>query len=488
MAKTPTIRGGKVQIHLQTPHEIQAKILDESKRYNVVCGGRRLGKSQLLINRALDKALAGYQVGWFSPTYRMMIEIWRDLIEACRPVISRVSTQENRIELITGGVIEMWSMENPDSCRGRKYKRIIVDEAAQMSNLMEAWMKVLSPTLMDMEGDAWFASTPRGHNAFWTFFTYGLPDGRPDWMCWQVPTSANPYISPNEIESMRMQMPDNVYRQEILAQFVDDGSGVFRNVEKLSTAEHQFDPIPSHVYVMGIDLARYNDFSVIMIFDATIRAFVHYDRFTNTDFNTQERRMKDLYYRFRPVQVIIESNSISIASMEELQRGKQVTRTDVVLVSDGKHVYAYHQDGVTKEGPWTYDTSQPDNIPYNPAECRHGKVIFQENPHIIKRDIWYGGEWLDGLPVQPFIMTNATKIEAVDTLALAFERQSITLINDPTFKSELQAYELTRTPSGLLRYAAPKGLHDDIVTAALLAYSGADSGTIEYAQMPPWWR
>jgi len=77
-----------------------------------------------------------------------------------------------------------------------------------------------------------------------------------------------------------------------------------------------------------------------------------------------------------------------------------------------------------------------------------------------------------GYPVQPFTTTNASKAEMVEALALAIERQEIRIIPDPILIGELQAYEAERLPSGMLRYNAPQGMHDDTVIATGLAWHG----------------
>jgi hypothetical protein len=81
----------------------------------------------------------------------------------------------------------------------------------------------------------------------------------------------------------------------------------------------------------------------------------------------------------------------------------------------------------------------------------------------------------DGLPVTPFQTTNATKTAAIDGLALAFEQGDIKIINDPVLVSELQAYEMERLPSGLLRYNAPEGMHDDCVMSLAIGWTGVTS-------------
>lgn len=85
---------------------------------------------------------------------------------------------------------------------------------------------------------------------------------------------------------------------------------------------------------------------------------------------------------------------------------------------------------------------------------RHGK------PTIIAEANSMGGPVIeqlqrDGLKVRPFMTTNASKTEAIEALALAFERRQIKIPNDPALIGELQAFEAKPLPSGLMRYDAP---------------------------------
>jgi phage terminase large subunit-like protein len=81
----------------------------------------------------------------------------------------------------------------------------------------------------------------------------------------------------------------------------------------------------------------------------------------------------------------------------------------------------------------------------------------------------------DGLPVRGFVTTNASKEIAIEALALAFERGEIAIPNDPVLIAELQAYEMTRLPGGMVRYSAPGGMHDDTVMSLALAWQGANT-------------
>jgi hypothetical protein len=370
----------------------------------VACG-RRFGKSTLGEDLVIRPALEGYPVAWFSPTYKMLAEVWRDLRRILLDVTARSDQTQRRIELITGGVVELWSLDSPDVARGRKYKRVVIDEAAMIRELEEAWQAVIRPTLTDFIGDGWFLSTPKGRNFFWQAFQNGQDPLRDEWMSWQMPTIANPFIRPSEVEAARRDVPERTFAQEYLAEFLEDAGGVFRRVREACTAEPQERAIDGHQYVMGVDWARSFDFTVLSVVDITTKHQVAVDRFNQIDYRVQLDRLKALYERFQPSQIIAEQNSIGSPLIEQLAR--------------------------------------------------------------------------EGLPMQPFVTTNATKAAAIDALALAFERGEFRILPDATQTAELQAYESERLPSGLLRYSAPDGMHDDTVIALALAWQGAlDSGPL----------
>jgi hypothetical protein len=77
------------------------------------------------------------------------------------------------------------------------------------------------------------------------------------------------------------------------------------------------------------------------------------------------------------------------------------------------------------------------------------------------------------LPMIPWLATSASKAAVVQSLSLAIEQGNLTLLDDDVQTSELLAYEATRLPSGMTRYSAPEGGHDDTVMALCLAWMGA---------------
>jgi len=386
-------------------HDGQRQVVAEAKRYNVVDCGRRWGKTLMGVKLCRPTFRQGEPVGWFAPTYKMMLEVWNEIRWLLPDQLERSNKSEMRMDFVGGGSIDLWSLDNVDAGRGRKYKRVIIDEAAMVKDLMDAWTASIRPTLTDLRGDAWFLSTPKGRNGFWQLYQLGVDPEMPDWACWTMPTVSNPYIDPDEIEAARLMLPERIFQQEYLAEFLEDGGGVFRRVTEATTAEEQYAAVGGHQYVIGVDWGKLNDFTVITVIDTTTRSVVQLDRFNQIDYQVQLGRLHAMYKRFSPVGVVVEYNSMGVPLVEQLVRM--------------------------------------------------------------------------GLPVIAFTTTNASKAAIIDALSLAFERGEIQIPNDPVLVGELLAYDMERLPSGLLRYGAPEGFHDDCVMSLAFAWSEIYDPAIE---------
>src|SRR3990167_5130874 len=99
-----------IHIQLQKLHPAQAKIDHELKRFNVMACGRRFGKDVYEMNKTLEAAVEGYWVGFGAPTYKVLTENWRAANQLLSPIIEHRSTQEMRLELTGGGVIDFWTL------------------------------------------------------------------------------------------------------------------------------------------------------------------------------------------------------------------------------------------------------------------------------------------------------------------------------------------------------------------------------------------
>lgn len=312
------MRTQTISLVLPRLHAAQRQVKHEAKRFNVLACGRRWGKTTLGVDLLTHPALGSHPVGWFAPTYKLLLEVWREFVRILRPAIRRQNATERRIELWTGGVLEFWTLEDGDAGRSRKYKRVFVDEAGLPASLSDTWAAAILPTLADLEGDAWLAGTPKGRGFFWRCYQRAL-SGTRGWACWQQPTHRNPHILPSEIDELRRAMPERQYRQEILAEFLEDGGGVFRRVAEAATLEPLAQARGS-TYVGGVDWARSNDYTVFSIIDAQSGQQVALDRFSQVDYETQLNRFRAMHERFKVSAWVAEYNSMGGPLVERLQR------------------------------------------------------------------------------------------------------------------------------------------------------------------------
>jgi hypothetical protein len=330
-------RAEEAEILLPSLLDWQERVASTARRYNTIVAGRRIGKSVFLADRLVHPALAGYPVAAFSPTYKMLTEFWREAVAVFRPVIERQNTQERRLELVTGGVVDMWSLTDPNTARGRKYKRVVVDEAAMAPSLPEAWEHIIRPTLTDYRGDAWFGSTPKGLNYFHTLYEWGQDPSREEWASWQMPTSENPLISRDEIEAARQELPEDTFEQEYLAEFVQNAGAVFRNVAACLTAPGSA-PFAhyGHQTVAGADFAQKQDFTAVSVGCADCREELELVRFNQLDWATQRARVKETLERWRVRDALLEANSIGQPNLEALaEEGLPVRGFDTTPSSKG---------------------------------------------------------------------------------------------------------------------------------------------------------
>ena len=308
-------------VDLPALYPAQAQIKREASRFNVLCIGRRAGKTYLGTHLALEAAAAGEPVGWFAPTYKLLLEVWGELARRARPHSAKINATERRIELTNGGVIECWTMDGSDDPgRGRKYRLAIVDEAAIAGNLKAVWEEAVRATLTDLEGSAWFLSTPKGLNYFHDLYKRGL-DGEPGWRAWQMPSRINPYLKPAEIEAARGELAALTFSQEYEAQFITSDGAVFRNVDACCSARPT---VPAehggHVLVAGVDWGRTHDYTACSVVCVTCAREVALDRFNQVEWAIQRDRLLALFARWNVRHAVVETNSIGGPNLEALRQ------------------------------------------------------------------------------------------------------------------------------------------------------------------------
>ena len=297
------------------PHSGQLEVHNSDARFKVLSAGRRWGKTRLGVNECLDAASKGGRAWWVSPSYKTSEVGWRPLRQIARKIPNaEVRLVDRMVTLPGGGFVAVRSADNPDSLRGEGLDFVVMDECAFMQR--EAWTEAIRPALSDRLGKALFISTPKGRNWFWESYQRGI-NGEEGWQSWTFPTVNNPYIQASEVEAAKRDLPEIIYRQEYLAEFVDDQGGVFRRVQEAAVLSPQ-EPQAGRQYVAGVDVAASVDYTVVTVMDAESKEMVYLDRYNRVDYPLLIDRLESVYHRYNMTSMVVESNSIGRPVIDEL--------------------------------------------------------------------------------------------------------------------------------------------------------------------------
>lgn len=292
-------RTGMAMVELEA-HRGQIEFLKDDSRFKVLACGRRWGKTTACIMRAARELIEKDDplVWWVAPVYKQADIGFKKFLKIYpEELIENVHRSRRRIETVDGGAIEFLSAENPDHLRGEGVDVLIIDEAAEVSQY--AWENALRPTLTDDASSQMVAiSTPKGHNWFRNLFTRGNDPDEPAYQSWNFESMSNPFISHEDIREAERTLPDRVYRQEYLAEFIDDEGTVFKRVrDRIVDSYNWREEEGRGPYTTGVDFARHQDWTVIITLDSN-GTLVNFDRVQKVSWDHIENRVLDAYQEY----------------------------------------------------------------------------------------------------------------------------------------------------------------------------------------------
>jgi hypothetical protein len=251
-----TIKGYKP--HLKQK-EIHNSIINESYKYYILNIGRQFGKTMLGINQMLYWAInhKGCNIAWVTPIYKQSKKVFDEMEKVTK---SSGLFEYNRSDLTISGFnsqIQFFSGERPDNIRGNTFDYLIVDEMA--FTRPELWSEVLSATVLVKGKKVIFISTPKGKNHFYQLSLQPNYDNR--YKYFHYSSYDNPMIDAEDLEERKRSLPKHIFEQEYLAKFIDNASGLFKNVDSciIKTAER------TQKLFGGLDIGRADDYTVLTI-------------------------------------------------------------------------------------------------------------------------------------------------------------------------------------------------------------------------------
>jgi phage FluMu gp28-like protein len=297
----------EVTIELNKPHDGQRAVLESDARFKVLMCGRRWGKSLISKNISITEALAGRITGYVTPTYHLAKVFFDDIAKIIPSEIAQANKSDLTFKFVTGGEIRFFTGERLDNFRGLRLHNVIIDEAAYIPHLQDAWNNAIRPTLTDFEGKALFISTPRGKDFFYNLYLRNSGD----WKSFKYTTYDNPFIKVSEIDDAKNSLPMAAFEQEFMANPAENAANPFgidfirQNIQTLSN---------NNPICYGIDLAKSYDYTVILGLDIN-GAVCSFDRF-QCDWNGTKAKIREL----KNVPKLIDATGVGDPIVEELQR------------------------------------------------------------------------------------------------------------------------------------------------------------------------
>ena len=216
-------------------HEHQRIIAQNTARFKVIRGGRRGGKTKLETENMMFKACSGENriIFYVAPNQVQARQIiWeslkqRNIDEHGQPI---GVLNEQRLELYipaTGSMIKVAGWENKENFRGQSAFHITFDETDTMRDFFIGWQEVFAPALIDTKGTCDFIGTPKKENPNLRRLEKEA-QGKLDWACFTFSSWDNPSLDRAELQKWKEDMDADTYRQEIMAEYVDNAGSLFK--------------------------------------------------------------------------------------------------------------------------------------------------------------------------------------------------------------------------------------------------------------------
>ena len=387
----------------------QQEIFDHPARNKIVVKGRRFGLTRGASNDFIKCALDGkFKQGLWVDTVNSNIDryVARYFLPALKKLPQEIEvdgkkeviwnwSKQAKTLYILDSFIDFRSVDRPENLEGFGYDKAFLNEAGIILKDEYLYYNAIAPMLFEFKPTTVIGGTPKGSGGlFHRLALMGQSAEHPDYKYFHFTTFDNPYLTRDEIEQNKTRVPQNVWLQEWLGEFLEDAGVVFRGISRVMTAQPK-EPITGHVYVMGVDLAKVQDYTVIAIYDRENRAQVYQDRFNHLNWGYQKQKIIALSKHYNDALVVVDASGLGDPIAEDLA--------------------------------------------------------------------------MAGVPVDPFKFTNSSKKELVEKLMLWIEQRKMTMINIPETEQEFRAFTYDVSSSGLVRYNAPIGMHDDIIMAHGLA-------------------
>lgn len=266
MAALPQLPALDIEVVLPRPHDKQLSFLRSQAKRKIVRAGRRGGKTVGSAILAVEKFLEGHRILYATPTADQIQRFWSEVTKALDPCIrigvyKKNETEHSIVKLGSEARIRAKTAWNADTLRGDYADILILDEWQLINE--SAWEEVGAPMLIDNNGDAIFIYTPPSLHSTGVskardlrhaskMYQMAMKDTSGRWLAVHFTSHDNPYISREGLSEITVDMTALAYRQEIMAEDIDEIPGALWTRKLIEETRVAQSPVLNRI-VVGVD-------------------------------------------------------------------------------------------------------------------------------------------------------------------------------------------------------------------------------------------
>jgi hypothetical protein len=298
---------------------------------------RRGRKTTIALNLELREA-ASHKKDTYAhifPTFKQAKAVlWRDpkMLKTYMPgeILAKPFNETELVaEFTSGSVLQIGGADQPDRWRGMGCKGWVLDEFATMKTANMMREEIIQPIIQENHGWVMYLYTPKGRNVGWEYLEKAK---RLKWIHKVIRADKSGVFTAQDLIEAKENMPEHLFQQEMMCEFLISGGGVIKRINEAIAGILQ-PALAGHRYVMGVDLGRKVDWTVLTVIDCDTRQVVGFERFQKIDWSFQKEKIAAMAKRYNNAFIIIDSTGVGDPIEQDLEhmnlgvRGYKFTET-----------------------------------------------------------------------------------------------------------------------------------------------------------------
>lgn len=232
-----------------------------------------------------------------------------------KELVEKINDSELAVYYKNGSIQRFVGCEDIDKHRGINPIDVVFDEYSEMNE--QIWTAVIQPVLRENKGTATFIFTPKGKNHSWKLVEMAK-NSPEEWFVSVQGVQDTDVFTQEELDEIKRNTPQALYEQEYECKFLEGASQFFKRIQQNTyPKDYMLNDIGE--FQLGVDLAKYNDWTVLTPFNLTTFIVHPQERFNQIDYNLQKAKIEAMARRFNNALIVPDSTGVGDPVVEDLK-------------------------------------------------------------------------------------------------------------------------------------------------------------------------